>query len=186
MTEINIPGESRQQELRDIIAHRNVEFEKLEPNQKRVAVAKDVLEMLAAKKIIPRRGVYMKICNSYELVEPIEYKFGLHEILDQNVCQVCALGGLFAALVMNVNGVQYKNLFQSDDVFLKLYEIFDKDQLKLIEIVYEGWECDLEDNDKETPESLKVRDFHKDYWKSEDRMVVIMKNIIENDGTFVF
>ena len=185
--EMVFPDDVRRFQINEEIRERNKEFESLDAAGKRVQIAKDVLEMLQARKIIPNRGAYFYFLQHHSdehyisNIQIKEMRLGLHELIADNQCRVCALGGLFTALVARVNGVPGATYV--DDVYTKLMGFFEKNQLNLIEIVFEGWD----DNIFLSPNGMtKLFKFKNMFPNSADRMSEIMKNIIENNGTFVF
>ena len=192
------------------IKEKNAAFNKLTKAEKRVAIAKDVLEQLDLKKYYACSGTYFKLeLNSYEL----EFKEGesLQEYLVDNSkvesCSVCAIGSIFASKVRLSNKFNIDHYHDGiDDHELALYdhdmeyslnEIFSEEQYRLMEVAFEGNDIiglftEEEDPEYKSKSELTAKDkrylaaikFYDNYRNSEDRMRGIMLNIIENKGKF--
>ncbi len=165
------------------IEKRNKDFKKLSKAEKRVAIAKDVIAALKAKKYIAETGDYLDINYSSD-----NYDSNINqELLCSNdiTCKVCAVGALFTSKVIISNNFD-SDYVPSDDVMRdELSAYFSKNQLYLIEAAFEGWETD-EYSKSEIILTLKNNDhmrFHRDY-DTNDRMIAIMNNIVKNKGTF--
>jgi hypothetical protein len=103
------------------------------------------------------------------------YKSAQSQLKVMRECRVCALGGMFisyAKLFNKVNAGAPKKPAESP-----LLEFFTQDQLILIEEYFEGWNTDL-------AEENLVQHTDWRYSPAKDRLKLIMKNIIKNDGTF--
>lgn len=177
-----------------IIAQNNINFEAMSPEQKRVQIAKDVLEQLDKKHLVADYGNWA-ISDDESLL----YKKSIYS--DQNIsikkllnetkkCRVCALGSLFVCAVDRSNNLIVDDLHgiyspDQKDVFNYLSNFFLLSQIKLIEFVYEqgqGWNRSCYPYDTEaalnffSPEEKKIPEL---------RMKKIMLNIIANNGEFV-
>lgn len=187
-------------------------FNSLSPEQKRVAIAKDVIAQLNAKKIIPESGTYFAIEDN-----PDDYDVSLQKHLPKTQCSVCALGSLFYSHVKFNNKVTYGDYLKawtSDLIVEELNNYFDFEQLGMIEYAFEGFDGSLSDdkpkyydlngisscpvNDSEfayvPKEFLNNLKYSYQYFlhlvnqneRGEDfRLYQIMNNIIRNNGTFV-
>lgn len=162
----------------------NKVFATLSSQEKRIRVAWDVLSQLNAKKLHVARGKFVALPsfkNSYE-------EFSLEEI--QNSCQVCALGGLLLSTLKHEDSEfsesEKKVLGSSaggslNIVSNKLGSIFPAEQLETIEYVFEkghGWykRCDVKGIDVFSNFIINLN--------NEDRLRLIMENMIVNHGTF--
>lgn len=160
------------------IEKRNKDFKKLSKAGKRVAIVKDVIDSLKAKKYFAKKSIYLEINEK-------DYGIVNQEVLcsDNTVCTVCALGGIFASKVKIAN--EFSNdleLTHDGDMRKNLSKYFTEYQLHLIEAAFEGWE-----KGNVSTWKLKNNDHMKyirSYSNPNDRMIVIMENIIENKGTF--
>jgi len=149
-------------------------MKKLTKTEKRVLIAKDVLELLAQEKIHEARGSYMSL-NAYDNIF-----FNKEDSLEKSLknlqysCQVCALGSLLYAHVNRFNevktgAVMHGPWFGPDqkETMDPLLSYFSKSQLALIENYFEGY------------------DYEKgNYLTFRVSIETIMKNIIKNKGSF--
>lgn len=173
---------------------RNKEFEKLTAAQKRVEVAKDVLEQLKTNQYTPNTGFYINIVSNCEESDDIQSHFS-----EVRRCEVCQIG----AIILSVT--RFRNKLTFGDVGTNMYYmnhdkineilkgIFTADQLLLIEHAFEGYDPFADrysiegmDNDIDlTPQEIeRITDFRSHYRKSNTLMRAIMENIIANKGTF--
>lgn len=177
----------KQTAIQKEIARRNKLWKAATPAQKRVLVARDVLEQLASKKYTAEAGCYSRINASMRRAN-----VGLKDVRrvvlkPDTVCQCCAVGGLFLSTVLFTNSISANFISKSDTDSRALLahptchaggsvvtDVFSDQQLTSMEHSFEGW-------DKYgTPSKafyLKHPDEHK-------RLVAIMKNLILNNGTF--
>ena len=195
----------------------------------RVVVARDVIQQLNEKRLVARKGIYMRIpdfADSDDRWRPgrrygdmflaeIPREESVKKVLAGKTCEVCAIGALFVARVDQVNGVTVgaMNRDANNDRFMRhfLGTMFSRDQLSLIELAFEGkgfldqyedsrigegsvtWDMELgeitweggEHPDEDPPryltDAVKFTDHVHD---AEERMRMIMKNVIVNDGEF--
>jgi hypothetical protein len=185
----------------------NTSFNKLSEEDKRVAIAKDVIKQVKVGKYSAYTGTYVHINNE------LERNSSLQEHFDEITCDVCALGGLF------MSNVKFNNQCTIDTLkprkFLDLLKYFSAEQLFLIEIAFECWdenkilnidsENNLVDNslwdgifvgfstlDEITNDLDTIRDkienaynFGIKYTLSDVRLIAIMQNIVKNKGEFI-
>lgn len=179
-------------EVAKALQKENAAFNRLSKAAKRVALAKDVLEQIKAKRYSPTSGVYVEV-NATEAAE----EFGLSNLDDLEAnkalltgmasCTVCAKGALFMSHVMKTNDCtidQANNSDDSDSIGDRLDDIFDRDQLDLIESAFErdSNHCSGTDNSDDLVD--KAVDFGYKYSNSDKRLIGIMNNIIKNKGIF--
>ena len=175
----------------------NKKFKNATKAQKRVMIAKDVLEQIKTNRYLAESGTwvepnfstnssYCDICDSPEISIQDIFK-------DKTIesCTVCALGGLFMSCINLNNNTTLKDFDEEYDdlgalidgnkkLSNNLNRIFTRDQLILIEQYFEeggGYfyrddDCDLLDS------------FVDAYPDGQDRLKAIMENIVENKGTF--
>jgi hypothetical protein len=147
--------------------------------QERIAIAKDALEWVEAGALIPTKGTYVRPTNKVDVAD--SYK----QLRDVNLgkCKVCSRGALFLAKAVRYNNVLANTLVpfevdiqrNSETVNrVALLDHFEQDQLTLIEEYYEGWSYGA---DPYTWYCL--------FPNHSQRMRLILKNIIDNNGTFV-
>ncbi len=151
------------------------EFDKLSKTKKRIEIAKDVLKQLKARKLNVKKGDYCYINNE------IFANKNLKNVLSKfrKSCEVCALGACFLSIISIIDNFVLDDCYtigrHKMSPYLKL--AFTDNQLDLIECSFEGW------TDYFTEAEKKATRFHaKD--SPEVRLKAIMKNIIQNNGTF--
>lgn len=156
-----------------------------------VKVAKDVLWMIKHKKLIATASCYM------DLRLPVEDKGkDLQELImgdNFNPCRACGIGAVFLGLIKNkdnfeVNDTSFKypskynynlnayiedktkliNSFSDSEMRERLSQAFTQDQISLIEQCFEGWD--------------EYFGFGQRFPNSEERLIIIMKNIKKNKG----
>lgn len=176
--------------------------------EKRVAVAKDVLAQIKAKKLKAKSGVYVRAKLSFvpKGGEDVQTLLKQGQITS---CSACALGSAFlsyARLYDNVKVERYGEFRPERDTFsyndatgeyglaasiladrpnVTLGPLFGRPQMELIEQAFEAKNSDWFP-DGEAPEKalLAAEAFGKRYSRNEDRLVAIMRNIVRNKGTF--
>lgn len=176
----------------------NEEFLSLPKDKQRVEIARDVLRHLVTHKLVATNGSWLRNpaidMTKYDLNTQVK---SVLEPLER--CQVCALGGLFASAVLRANATtveDYIPLYAKEDKALYipdnsyyiladfttisayLSRFFDQDQLKDIESAFERGEGGV-------AEDLLAQYYAPDVDDPEDRMRLIMNNIIDNNGTFI-
>lgn len=161
-------------------------FKKLPKDKKRVAIAKDVLVQLNARKIIPVTGTYLSILFAKESDKGKE----LQSVLKKKECEACALGSCFISLVRFEDNFKVKDKYIDEGEIYKssfnsrLKKYFSATQLVLIESAFEKTDMasGLNYNMQKMNDAIA---FGRDYYYPSDRLVAIMRNIIENSGTFI-
>lgn len=158
-----------------------------------VLIAKEVLKLLKYKKITPELGVYSRFTlDSSLLGEDLQTCIINNKVKD---CKVCGIGAMFMAMIKlkdnyKVDGINFHNpiVIDSDNIYFKkdtnilkhtsgggnltkaLGKYLTGEQLILVEDIFEG-----------------LRDFL--YWSTnyslENRIKIIMRNFIKNNGVLV-
>jgi hypothetical protein len=194
------------------IRDRNRRFQKLTGPQKRVRIAKDVLAAIAAKRIVARTGYYLNLDLSFEAEHDSGKYVGnsltpVEEFAENNVCSACALGSMMICLASRTNDMKVGQLTSTAMAFEairnKLTSVFADSQIALIESAF--------DDAALTPEKfglygdmkfMEQQETAREWWRTafpiaekdrrgpnasnaEERLVAIMRNIVQNDGTFV-
>jgi len=164
----------------------NEKFQKLTNAQKRVQIAQDVIKSLNAGKLVAEQGVYVarnrptKMLGTDLFDEEIVCE--LDTVLEKiPKCNVCALGGLFVEAVKRYDKIKTDEISAGpwqNELHYYLKKFFSIDQLKMIEDAFES----------EGPNiyygNHKALVFCHTIKKPRDRMLKIMNNIVENNGTF--
>jgi len=182
----------------------NAAFKKMTADEKRVAIAKDVLAQIRQDKIVCAEGTYFDapnkrhsdLCNSIRTSEP---DTELRDVLKNfPSCQVCARGAIFLSALKVFNNFAVQDIphwktrsvapIDTESVFKVGRRFFTTRQIAAIELAFEGdsdylsaHEQDfLSDKEKEACEL-----FYNSRQGAENRMVDIMKNIVKNKGKFI-
>ena len=164
-------------------------FNSLPDNEKRIALAKDVIKHLNTKKIIVSQ--YIGYIRNHEIIIQIgDYVADkgklpeLQPLLKEHVCQVCALGAMFVSDIMNRNKYKMDSLGFYDLSLSSISErltFFSERQLELIEAYFEGGRT-ISFLDENHEEAIY---FHSINPNSQKRVIKIMENIINNNGEFI-
>jgi hypothetical protein len=164
----------------------------------RVAIAKDVIAQIKAKKYNPTQGSWVDGVDGPDYVDWLFENATTCEVDVQvytksiKKCNVCALGSLFVSAVNKYNNVYgtYKTVslpsifdFRETNNRSPLLRYFTIKQIRLIEYTFEGG-MGAVCFDDDHPMVNKAYAFYSRYPDSKDRLLAIMKNIVENKGTF--
>jgi hypothetical protein len=173
--------------------------------QKRVRIASDAIAQIKAKKLIPARDGY---CNIYTIVNDDTQ---LNKAIKANKarCEVCALGSLLIADVIKNNHltIDEASNYGFDEINSRLANIFDTKTLMILEFLFEdtsagalynlidqeiGSYSDIKDEYYFASATFtdKEIDLYNYYSKSlpsdsEDRLLILLRNIVRNDGEFI-
>jgi hypothetical protein len=182
---------------------KNSQFENASAAMKRVMIAKDVIGHLKVKNILPYKGKYFDGGPFPEIGETTKSKVSLQEVLpEMKACKVCAIGGMFyssiainnkfKADVIDKNYGEIYSEFDGDEVKKKLGRFFSNYQMALIETAFES-EDFSEENGIYEMSKVKTLEFSRAFYfctdkgkriNSQEAIVKIMNNIIENEGAF--
>ena len=177
------------------IADRERRFLKMDKPKKRVAVARDVIAALQAKKIQAKQGNWVNLGVGKKQERLLPGGKQLRDVIIENspTCTACALGAMFVCAVMRKDALtveecrSYDNLnLDYDNIADYLRAFFAEPQLEMIEVAFEKGTGAFWGDVAYADVSSKGRAalFGKQHKTAEDRMVAIMQNIISNDGTF--
>lgn len=181
------------------MTERNEAFAKLTPEQKRVAIANDVLGYLEAQRIKATPGTYMRLTGIGNVSDEEQI---CSVIATAANCNVCALGATFMAAVDRANALNIEHVGVSrwggdleisyGDMSDYLCQFFDEGQLLMIEAAFEGHDphCDLDDDTLDA--TTRMFSWTEDAEGGDaicatppaDRMRAIMQNIVANNGRF--
>jgi len=181
----------------------NESFNKLSKEEQKVAIAKDVLQQIKVKTIIPTTGTYCAL--DLDWTDPLlelDVQSNFNQLKNFE-CSVCALGAMMVSNVKFNNNFTFEKLNRSNsDVFVNTLEkYFERYELALIEFAFESWDIEdlIEDGEIKNgilsnesyifhglnyEEIEKACDFNRNINDESERMVRIMKNIIKNKGEF--
>ncbi len=140
----------------------------------RVAVAKDVLKQVQAKKYVATKGVYI---NTKSFKPNCELQ---PQLISKKapVCEVCGIGSAFLSLV------RLDNAFKAQDEAGFVYENDMRDRLKKVFFVEQLWLIEDNFERQANEKDRKDLDINHDEDKPTDILIKIMKNIIKNKGTY--
>lgn len=168
------------------------EFDKLTRNEKRVAIAKDVLMRIEQKNLHVQCGDFINIIDEQKGL--LDYVVLDQDVINNNKCMVCAKGAIFCSWVGNFNGTKgspssfYAQQCDFDDHNWdnnpqELLEVFGKDLLNIFECIFEGWDFKYNDNHW----SVKVPFKANEYLNEEENtqlLIDMMNYLIDNNGEF--
>ena len=147
-------------------------FAEMTNSEQRVAVARDVIMQLDAKKFVPKMGVYFTISDFAAANKPPEDGA-------MPACTVCAIGAVFASGCFAKTGMLPLYWVRPDAT--SELEIFDYDTLSRMESAFEIWGGRYR---AATDFGMAVAPGHSRE-DADKRMRAIMQNVIDNDGEFV-
>jgi hypothetical protein len=167
------------------------------PEKQRVIVAEDVLAAIRAKHLTPTNGQWAPD-GIPDLAE--DNNIQMSEILPLMECEACALGSIFVCAVERFNKV--KTIYDPalHDMLPMLKKIFSLDQLMLIELAFEQGGGHYTEYDfgalpeyrdeSQIPKRMALQGreavvFGHRFDDPTKRLQAIMRNIIQNEGTFV-
>lgn len=167
------------------------QFLALSKSEKRVVLAKDVIEILRANKIIARRSTYFDMYKNTSF-DPVADEIEINEMVGKVKCEACAIGGLFIAEVMYTDKAKVGDAHSSHFIKRRLKEYFEERQLGLIETAFEG-NTELSRGKGYSDDEIEAAANYTSLMEfaggnevsSKDAMTLIMQNIIENNGVFV-
>ena len=161
-------------------------FWKLTPEKQRVAIAKDVIKQLELLKIKPKlNSGYVDLAKSYVGAPDAQ----VCDVVANQKCTVCALGGMMVSAVQLADklrvsdiaseweGIASVGYLGADICYDYLRTFFTREQLRQIEAAFEGWT---------EIRGVPYKKFEPKVRGAANRMILVMKNIIKNKGTFVW
>lgn len=163
-------------------------------SEKRVIIAKDVIKQINNQKIKPNTGSYINavdLKNNPEFCFYNDDNFDVKENYKNLSCSACALGSLMLVITSYDNNLQIQDFkhenFKSSKLRKMFYSIFSKRQLALIELAFEVRCTFFYENVHDLIEKDKIDSIIRYYetLNPYERMMLIMKNIIKNNGTFM-
>jgi len=175
----------------------NEAFNKMTKAEKRVQIAKDVIDRINLEQIVPS-NVFLDDDKGYTFGvpfgnTPLEDGQEMKTSLNSITCSACVKGGMFLSYVGRSNNHTYDeytgvSIEEDSKELKKLREIFTQRQLDLMELFFEGdifsWMHDKGKRLVKANEKM-VEKFHEKYiFDRRSRMIAICENIIENNGTF--
>lgn len=189
------------EEFDEKVRKHNAEFAILSHQEKRVAIAKDVLKQLDARRLVAQSKTWLVGGAGTIRITEEDHEKPLCQLLaSQESCNVCALGGILvsAAKLANaatVNDVRDKNTegYFVVDMFTMLpylKNFFDESQLRLIELAFERGDGGYSPASQADYEAAEIFAQQKTYLAGDEvdddtRLRLIMECVVRNNGTFV-
>jgi hypothetical protein len=155
-------------------------FGKMSPAEQRVAIAKDALSWVEVGALVAEQCVYVR-------AEQRPYALPGVQLRDVNLgkCHVCALGALFLAKANRFDNVGAGVNFYGDVLRSSLGEHFSIGQLGLVEAAFEMHANFATKHGVGSAAADTAVRFGQKRTTDRSRMSAILRNIVENDGTFV-
>lgn len=164
--------------------------------EKRIAVAKDVLKQIKARKYAVTAGTY---CNINITCKDVGKD--LQRVIKKQTepCEVCAIGSLFLSKINLFNNyvLDEETISKSwigndidlnfDSLQENLEDLWTSREFKIMEMTFEGKDIDCMFDDSEGKDEKLIDAtfaFYEKYSDPEDRLIAIMQNIIKNKGKF--
>ncbi len=177
----------------------NVKFDSMTDAQKRVQICKDVIKWLDSGKLKAQSGIYCSINKGLSKVKANDELRPL--ILEGSIpqCNVCAKGAMFMSCVLKDNHLNkseyvkvFKNGRNTQSTISERLPEFTQKQLDLIESYFEGallGLCEESQDYLDRTENpfdldLELLGEFKDNFTADERLRLIMRNIISNNGSF--
>lgn len=178
------------------ISDRNYRFNKMTSEQKRVTIAKDVIALLNAEKLVASCGTYLEFSDAklkdkywgdgYEDPKDGTADVKIHSLIESSPsCEVCGIGACFVAAVRRADKCTVGDMSNpNDDSFMRDYlkQWFSRDQIQLVEAAFETDSVFCYTQDEDLVERAVAFGFK--FTNDSDRLKAIMENIIENEGIF--
>jgi len=180
----------------------NADFANMTAPEKRVIIAKDVIAALNAKRYAAKRKVYV------EFMDPLSFEASdqLDKVIKDKKCDVCAIGAVFISAVDRFDNLKCEDVvihtrsastmefhfeqfgdrlgingITSSGIMNYMTDFFDRNQLRLMEAAFE---CENIACYLDTQIINRAIEFGRAESNIENRLIKIMQNVIENDGTF--
>lgn len=175
----------------------NKRFRAASRAERRVLIAQDIIDRIRVKQFKPETGVWAHVdgiggANSKDSVQTI--------INGGSTCECCAVGGMLLSCIafknrVTVNDVEEKEALSGNEVLgygdwgnrdkTGLKKLFGQQQLSVIEYCFEDGQGVASQDDLPSSKIDRIQDYCGNLPGEPDkRMLVIMKNIIDNNGTF--
>lgn len=155
----------------------NTVYKRSTPAQRRVLIAKDALNQIAANKMIARCGVWTDVrVGGSDVID--EAQEPLQPILHRpdTKCHCCGVGAIFLGYVRLNNNAKVDDGWYYED--MRRVTGWPADNLRHIEIAFEKG-CGRHE-EMRNANDRKAREFGLRYEEPEDRLIAILKNIVRN------
>lgn len=167
-------------------------FLSLPKADRRVAIAKDVIAQIRAQKYVGLQGTYVNSTKLEEILESEEVSMTESDKIIQKLgkCQVCARGAMFLSrMKKRPENVEQSSFVMKLDSFAEPEKEYDYEfsgpQLDAIESAFEGIEMGELYTNEDAEYIEDCISFCEGVKDDNDRLLMIMQNIIDHNGTFV-
>lgn len=152
---------------------RNAAFRELAPAARRVAIARDVIVQIERGEIKAKAGDYV---STYGYDDD-------GEMVDLPACEACAIGSMFMCGLFD-RGTEDVDHTSSRFMVEKLSQAagFSEEQLRMMEAAFEGDQI-TGLLDYEVVNKCAV--FGRGTRSDKERLIAIMQNVVDNEGTFI-
>lgn len=157
--------------------------------QDRVAIAKDVIAQIEREIYFPAKGRYVKSIDPLHLPDRAENRDMQEVLINNPTCRVCALGGLLCSTIRKYNNFPVKN-WNNDYSYTDfpvdyLLKYFTRIELAEIECAFECHSTGLSNFYDPSLMSDACKYGCSLSPNTNERLIQIMQNIIDNGGRFV-
>jgi hypothetical protein len=192
------------------IRDRNYRFGKMTRAQQRVTLAKDIIKNVISGKFIAEQGSYVSF-NYDNYVDNVraqaliadargsgtQDKLQMCQVFEAaEKCTVCGIGGAYVAAVLRADKLTLDRAGSlGNDVPMRKYldQFFSREQQALIECAFEGdstFQYISHDSNVTGAQTTRAKarsasKFGQKFDEPDERLIAIMENVIENDGTFI-
>ncbi len=170
-------------------------FDNMSAEDKRVAIAIDVIANIDSKRVRPVKGTYVDFKKDIGLKDPELQDKEVNEVIRDKTCYSCALGSMFICAIdkfdrlkVGESGARQSSNSNGDGfglsaVYNYLGRFFSVDQLAAMETAFEGSSFLNAPRDEELYRRSTL--FCKGIVDPTERLKKIMSNVIFNNGTFI-
>ncbi len=169
------------------------DFDNLSPEGKRVAIALDAKIQILMDKYQPNTGHYVILKKDhYYLKHEFDWDTIKHQEArdvmkeDGITCSVCAKGALLCSLISYKDNASVNSIYNTSygETRDRLKDYFSVAQIDLIELAFEGFMPNT--NYEISTKTFKAaRKFYETLSPSKERLLKILDNIVDNNGTFI-
>jgi hypothetical protein len=179
------------EKLKRALTRKQREFEKMTPREKRVAIARDVIDQIEARKLIAT-SVYFDLSHTAAERMRASHRSGSVDVAmvtAQAQCRVCGIGSLFVAAIERADNLKFKDFSRHDHRDAEvtyLRQWFDEATLDRVEQYFERKtiECGVREGFRSAAPVSKHASPILVENDNGRRLTMIMENIVSNRGTF--
>jgi hypothetical protein len=170
-------------------------FNSMTEAEKRVVIAHDCIIRIHAEQIKAHQNQFFGNLEDFKDNEnTVSIKETINNCENVPTCEVCAKGGLFLSIVGRVNNFTFDEVWGDNDLdsdeHTELLNYFSARQLAYIEMAFENaqhldYDEDGDPIDFTQEQITNSQEFFYKFEYSNDRLIAICENIINNNGEFV-